>query len=337
MMGKELKDMTLEELWELFPVVLEEYNPQWKNWAEEEIRLLSEKLASFLPVVSHIGSTAIVGIQAKPIVDLLVEVSPECDWNEVKDVLEMNGYICMSESPSRMSFNKGYTVNGFAEKVFHVHICVAGNKDEVYFRDYLISHPEIAAEYESLKMSLLPEYRNDRDGYTEAKSEFVKRITSKAKSQHESLRELKIDQVSSGIERLMPLLLIGDESEEMIGKYLPDSIVFVGMIGCMEIAVCAAMVEPDGWIEIKNLAVAPEMRRRGIGKAMLSHVESVFKGKKFRLGTGETPSTLRFYQSCGYSVCGVVPDFFTLNYDHPIIEEGVRLKDMIYLMKNNMS
>lgn len=135
----------------------------------------------------------------------------------------------------------------------------------------------------------------------------------------------------------MPLLLIGDESEEMIGKYLPVGKVFVGMIGCLEVAVCVATVEPDGWIEIKNLAVVYEMRRKGIGKAMLRHVESVFKGKKFRLGTGETPSTLKFYQSCGYSICGVVPDFFTLNYDHPIIEEGVRLKDMIYLMKNGIS
>ena len=69
---------------------------------------------------------------------------------------------------------------GFAEKVFHIHVRAYGDNDEIYFRDYLIAHHEVAKEYESLKLSLLPEYRNNRDGYTRAKSEFVKRVTSLA-------------------------------------------------------------------------------------------------------------------------------------------------------------
>ena len=122
-MGKGLKDMSLEELWELFPVILSPYNPQWKEWAMEEMEMLSGKLVSFHPVISHIGSTAIPGIHAKPIVDLLVEVSPTLRRGSIKSILEQEcGYICMAESPCRMSFNKGYTVNGFAERVFHLHI-----------------------------------------------------------------------------------------------------------------------------------------------------------------------------------------------------------------------
>ena len=82
----------------------------------------------------------------------------------------------MSECEIRMSFNKGYTPQGYDDKVFHIHIHRTGDNEEILFRNYLISHPEIAKEYERLKMSLLPEYTNNRDGYTEAKTEFVKRI-----------------------------------------------------------------------------------------------------------------------------------------------------------------
>ncbi|WP_305134585.1 GrpB family protein [Paramuribaculum intestinale] len=178
MQDKRLQDMTLEELWDLFPIVLTAHNPQWSVWAEEEMRLLSSLLVKYHPIISHIGSTAIPDIQAKPIVDILVEVSPGIEWLPIIEILERNGYICMSESGSRISFNKGYTPSGYADKVFHVHVHRTGDNDEILFRDYLIAHSESAKEYETLKLSLLPEYRNNRDGYTEAKTEFVKKIVS---------------------------------------------------------------------------------------------------------------------------------------------------------------
>lgn len=171
-----LKNMTLEELWELFPIILMPHNPVWKVWAAEEIQSLSKLLAAFTPIINHIGSTAVPGIMAKPIVDILVEISPDLDWNSVKETLEKVGYICMSESKGRMSFNKGYTPTGYANRVFHIHIHAIGDNDEIRFRDYLRKNPSAAKEYETLKLSLLPKYRNDRDGYTEAKSEFVKKV-----------------------------------------------------------------------------------------------------------------------------------------------------------------
>ena len=82
-----------------------------------------------------------------------------------------------------MSFNKGYTLHGYDDKVFHVHFHTVGDNDEIRFRDYLLTHPDVAGEYERLKLSLLPKYRNDRDGYTSAKSGFIKRITDMAKSE----------------------------------------------------------------------------------------------------------------------------------------------------------
>lgn len=180
---KSLQEMTLEELWELFPIVLTPYNPRWPDWARAEIDVLSALLSDYSPEINHIGSTAIPGIQAKPIVDILVEVSPAVELTEVKRILQSNGYICMAESSVRLSFNKGYTPNGYAEKVFHIHVHRTGDNAEIRFRDYLIAHPRIAKEYERLKLSLLPTYKHDRDGYTEAKSDFVAGIVSLAKSE----------------------------------------------------------------------------------------------------------------------------------------------------------
>lgn len=179
---KRLQDLTLAELWELFPIVLCPYNPLWPEWAKMEIEALSSLLSVHTPIINHIGSTAIPNIQAKPIIDILVEVNPDIYWQLIKNEMESAGYICMSVTDTRMSFNKGYTPGGYADKVFHIHIRATGDNDEIYFRDYLLAHPDVAREYETLKLGLLPKYRNDRDGYTEAKTDFVRRITDLAKA-----------------------------------------------------------------------------------------------------------------------------------------------------------
>lgn len=179
---KPLQKLTLTELWELFPIVLSPHNPQWPEWAKEEINALSALLSAYTPIISHIGSTAIPDIQAKPIIDILVEINPGADWQRIKDEMEAAGYISMAVTDTRMSFNKGYTPGGYADKVFHIHIRATDDNDEIYFRDYLLTHPDVAREYETLKLGLLPKYRNDRDGYTEAKTDFVRRITDLAKA-----------------------------------------------------------------------------------------------------------------------------------------------------------
>ena len=173
--------MTLEELWELFPIVLSAHNTHWTEWAEEEIAALSYLLSDFDTKFSHIGSTAIPGIMAKPIVDILVEIPYETDREEIKKIMEAAGYIFMSVSDERMSFNKGYTPEGYAERVFHIHFHPKGDNDEIHFRDYLIAHPVIAKEYESLKLCLLPQFKHNRDAYTEAKTDFVRKISTMAK------------------------------------------------------------------------------------------------------------------------------------------------------------
>lgn len=176
-MGKKLSEMSLEELWQLFPIILTEHKPYWKEWYMEETAVLKNYLpAEQVVSISHIGSTAIEGIWAKPIIDILVEITKEADLQSFKNCLSRAGYLCMSENEQRLSFNKGYTENGFAERVFHLHLRREGDHDELYFRDYLNVHPETAREYEKLKLDLWKQYEHDRDGYTYAKTEFVKNI-----------------------------------------------------------------------------------------------------------------------------------------------------------------
>lgn len=179
-MGKSLSEMSLEELWQLFPIILTEHKDCWKQWYAEEEQHIKEMLPAGSRI-NHIGSTAIDSIWAKPIIDILVEVPETSDMDALKERIIQNGYICMSHSTERLSFNKGYTKDGFAEKVFHLHLRFLGDNDELYFRDYLIEHPFLAKEYEQLKLSLWHQFEHDRDGYTEAKGDFIRKCTSKAK------------------------------------------------------------------------------------------------------------------------------------------------------------
>lgn len=179
--SKRLEDMSLEELWQLFPIELVAHRPIWSQWAVEESDFLRSLLHSYSPAISHIGSTAIPDIQAKPIIDVLVEIASDCNRAEIRGRMEKAGYICMAAGERRMSFNKGYTPDGYAEKVFHIHVHATGDNDEILFRDFLIANPYIAKEYEALKLSLLPKYRNNRDGYTAAKTDFVKRMVAAAR------------------------------------------------------------------------------------------------------------------------------------------------------------
>ena len=176
--------MTLEELWTLFPIILSEHKSCWKDWYEEEQQTIAALLPNPNSRISHIGSTAVSDIWAKPIIDILIEIPSGTSMADVKDILTGSGYICMRAAGNRISLNKGYTNQGFAERVFHIHLRYDGDHDELYFRDYLTDHPALAEEYEKLKLSLWKKYEHDRDAYTDAKSVFVKKYTDLAKMEY---------------------------------------------------------------------------------------------------------------------------------------------------------
>ncbi|MBQ3338034.1 MAG: GrpB family protein, partial [Atopobiaceae bacterium] len=131
--------------------------------------------------ISHIGSTAIDGIMAKDIVDILIELPERANMEAAASALEQAGFIVMSSEGGRISLNRGYTPDGFADEVFHVHLRYAGDNDELYFRDFLNDHPEVAREYEALKLALWKRFEHNRNAYTEAKTDFITTITARAK------------------------------------------------------------------------------------------------------------------------------------------------------------
>lgn len=184
-MSKDLSDMTLEELWELFPISLVPHDDTWRRQYEEVEQRLAELLSGY-PVerISHIGSTAVDGIWAKDIVDVLVELAADADMGEAVKRLEHGGFTVMADEGERVSLNLGYTKDGFADKVYHVHLRRAGDNDELYFRDYLNAHPQAAKEYEALKLRLWKQFEHDRDAYTDAKTDFIESVTTKARQEY---------------------------------------------------------------------------------------------------------------------------------------------------------
>lgn len=183
-MTKQLSEMTLEELWDLFPIILKEHNSDYSEWYElEKENIIKYVGLKNIKRINHIGSSAVSGLISKPTVDILVEIDGNLDMEQFKIVLVNNGWILMSEENKRLVFNKGYTTDGFAEKVYHLHVRYFGDWDELYFRDYLLVHDDVAHEYGELKLSLLSEYKYNRDGYTRAKSDFILKYTKLAREE----------------------------------------------------------------------------------------------------------------------------------------------------------
>ena len=131
----------------------------------------------------------------------------------------------------------------------------------------------------------------------------------------------------------LPLLLLGDEQEDMIDRYLDRGVLTALYDGGLR-AVCVVTEEAPGVFEIKNLAVEPAFHRRGYGRAMVEQVVRDCRsagGTQLLVGTGDSPLTLPFYHACGFREIRRVPGFFLRHYDHPIYEGGRRLADMVYL------
>ena len=186
-MKKSLSEMSLEELWQLFPIKLSSYNPLWNNWYSEEEKLIINVIGNKnIERISHIGSTAVDGLISKPTIDILIEITQDCNLEKLVYILKQNGYIFepQPKNPApHMMFMKGYSENGFEEKVYHLHIRYSGDWNELYFRDYLQNHPEIAEEYGKLKLKLKEYFEHNRDGYTNAKTEFICKYNDLAKSE----------------------------------------------------------------------------------------------------------------------------------------------------------
>lgn len=186
-MAKSLADMTNEELWRLFPIILSQPNPAWKDRYSAEKAVIETKVgAANIIRISHIGSTAVPNLLAKPTIDILLEIKKTTDLGQLTAALQGIGYIYSPQPdnpPPHMMFLKGYTPEGFRGQAYHLHVRYSGDWDELYFRDYLISHSDTAKRYAELKLGLKEKYQFDRDGYTAAKTDFIREITKLARKE----------------------------------------------------------------------------------------------------------------------------------------------------------
>ena len=145
---------------------------------------------------------------------------------------------------------------------------------------------------------------------------------------------MKLIEVKENKKRYLPLLLLADEQEDMIGRYLERGTMYVledeGV--CCE---CVVTDECEGVLEIKNLATVPERQGKGYASRMIEFLSEKYRGqyREMQVGTGDSPLTIPFYEKCGFVRSHIIPNFFIDHYDHPIFEAGVQLVDMIYLRK----
>lgn len=172
-----------ERFGRLYPIIIERHNPKWKEYYEEEKAFLQAVFGDAVLRISHIGSTAIPGLIAKPTVDILLEIKENTDLTQITDRLQNKGYIVNTPPNDIIMYIKGYGEKGFEGQAFHIHVRHIGDYNELYFRDYLRIHPEVAKEYGELKTILKERFEHDRDGYTAAKSDFIERITALARNE----------------------------------------------------------------------------------------------------------------------------------------------------------
>ena len=145
---------------------------------------------------------------------------------------------------------------------------------------------------------------------------------------------MKIKQIETNKKQYLPFLLLADEQEDMIDRYLQRGVMYVLEDDGVK-AACVVTDEGNGILELKNIAVAPDFQRKGYGKALVTFLIQTYRGQYqvLQVGTGDSPSTIPFYESCGFRRHHLVKNFFVDHYDHPIYECGVQLVDMVYLQR----
>ena len=146
---------------------------------------------------------------------------------------------------------------------------------------------------------------------------------------------MKIREVNDNKKQFISLLLLADEQENMVERYLEKGTMYVLEDNEVK-AECVVTDEGNGILEIKNIAVVPKYQGKGYGKMLLDFIACKYAGSYsvLQVGTGDSPLTIPFYEKCGFVRSHIVPRFFTDNYDHPIYEGGIQLVDMVYLQKH---
>jgi len=145
---------------------------------------------------------------------------------------------------------------------------------------------------------------------------------------------MRIENISNNKKQYLDLLLLADEQENMIDKYLANGDMFALYDDDLK-TVCVVVTIDDETCELKNIATYKKYQGKGYAKALINYISDFYKNdyKTMLVGTGEIPAVLSFYESCGFERSHIIKNFFTDNYNHPMFEDGIQLIDMIYLRK----
>ena len=146
---------------------------------------------------------------------------------------------------------------------------------------------------------------------------------------------MRIEKITDNKKQYLDLLLMADEQENMIDRYLENGDMFALYDDNLR-TVCVVVAIDNETCELKNIATYKKYQGKGYAKALIKFISCFYKSKykTMLVGTGEVPSILSFYESCGFEKSHSIKNFFTDNYDHLMFEEGIQLIDMVYLKKN---
>ena len=178
------------------PVTISPYDPEWPRlFAAESAQLRACLPPALVGRIEHFGSTAVPGLAAKPVVDMLVEVpSLEVVQTVIAPILTARGYEYFWrpswQNPDRPEYAWFIKRDAGGKRTHHIHMLEPQSSEweRVLFRDYLIAHPELAEEYGALKTRIAQAFPNDRIGYAKAKTEFITRVTAAARSSADTHR-----------------------------------------------------------------------------------------------------------------------------------------------------
>jgi GrpB-like predicted nucleotidyltransferase (UPF0157 family) len=163
------------------PIEVVKYNPQWPELFAHEQKLIAEALAQWLVgVPEHIGSTAVPGLAAKPVIDIMAPVAALASSKAAIAAAERIGYVYF---PYKAQFMHWFCKPSPEHRTHHLHLVPAGSRlwrERLAFRDALRKDAALRAEYQALKFSLAAEHRHDRETYTDAKSPFISRVVQGA-------------------------------------------------------------------------------------------------------------------------------------------------------------
>lgn len=146
---------------------------------------------------------------------------------------------------------------------------------------------------------------------------------------------VKIERILANKKQFLDLLLLADEQEDMIDRYLPDGDLFALYDDDLK-SVCVVAPVDRETCELKNIATYGKYQGQGYGRALIKYISEQYRNeyRTMLVGTGETPAILAFYESCGFKQSHRIENFFTDNYDHPMFDGDIQLVDMIYLKKD---